>query len=439
MNKKVYIETIGCQMNKSDTEKMFGILETLGYTETEDQKQADFLIINTCSIREAAEEKAYSHLGVWGKRKRKNPDLKIAICGCVAQQTKELIFRRAPYVDLIFGTHNIDELPLLIQKMEDNQKVCSIHKTQYKDENSFSLIKRKEGISAWLPIIEGCDYFCTYCVVPHTRGRQRSRLPQEIIEEARQIAKEGFKEIILLGQTVDSYGKDLNDENINLSYLLKEISKIDEVLRIRFISSHPNDIDENLIKTIAELPKVCESFHLPMQSGSNSILEKMKRPYTREEFISLASLIVKYMPDVSITTDFIVGFPGETEEDFKQTLSMLDEVDFDYSNVSAYSPRRQTPAAVWKNQISQEEKKKRVYILNDRVKEIVIKSNEKCIGKELEILVDKLNEKESEFNLNGRTRSNKIVYFKGEESLIGKLVKVKINEVTAWSLKGELI
>lgn len=439
MNKKVYIETIGCQMNKSDTEKMFGILETLGYTETEDQKEADFLIINTCSIREAAEEKAYSHLGVWGKRKRKNPDLKIAICGCVAQQTKELIFRRAPYVDLIFGTHNIDELPILIQKMEENQKVCSIYKTQYKDKNSFSLTKRKEGVAAWLPIIEGCDYFCTYCVVPHTRGRQRSRLPQEIIEEARQITKEGFKEIILLGQTVDSYGKDLNDENINLSYLLKEISKIDEVLRIRFLTSHPNDIDENLIKTVANLPKVCEFFHIPMQSGSNAILEKMKRPYTREEYISLIKLMTKYMPDVCITSDFIVGFPGETEEDFELTLKMFDEVVFDYSNVSAYSPRRQTPAAVWKNQISMEEKKRRVYILNDKVKESILKTNQNCIGKEMEILVDKLNEKESEFNLNGRTRSNKIVYFKGNESLIGKLVKVKINEVTAWSLKGELI
>ncbi|MEI7474161.1 MAG: tRNA (N6-isopentenyl adenosine(37)-C2)-methylthiotransferase MiaB [bacterium] len=440
MNKKVYIETLGCQMNKSDTERILGILELEGYEETKDSKAANLLIINTCSIRGASEDKAYSHLGVWGKRKRKNPEMniKIAMCGCVAQQTKEQIFRRAPYVDLIFGTHNIDELPKLIKKVEEDEKVCSIHKTQYKDENGGFMIKRKEGISAWLPIIEGCDYFCTYCVVPHTRGRQRSRLPQEIINEAREIAKEGFKEIILLGQTVDSYGKDLDDETATLSYLLKEINKIDEVIRIRFLTSHPADMDEELIKTVAGLDKVCEYFHIPMQSGSDAILEKMRRPYTRAEFLDLVNMIKKYMPEVGITSDFIAGFPGETEEDFNDTLSIIDEVVFDYCNGAAYSPRRQTPAAVWKNQLPTEEKKQRLYILNDKIKEAIQITNDRCVGKTMEILVDGVNEK-GELNMNGRTRSNKIVHFIGDKSLIGTLINVKITEAAPWCLKGEIV
>lgn len=438
-NKKVYIETLGCQMNKADTEKIIGILNTVGYVEAEQPEDANLLMINTCSIRAASENKAYSYLGVWGKWKEENPDIKIAMCGCVAQQTKEQIFKRAPYIDLIFGTHNIDELPKLIEKLEEDEKVCSIHKTPYRDENFDFISKRKEGLSAWLPIIEGCDYFCTYCVVPYTRGRQRSRNPQEIIEEAKIIAKEGFKEIILLGQTVDSYGNDFDNKNINLSYLLREISKIDEVLRIRFVTSHPHDMDETLIKTVSELEKVCEYFHIPMQSGSTEILEKMKRRYTRAEYLELVRMIRKYMPEVGITSDFIAGFPGETEEQFEETLSIVDEVVFDHCNTAAYSPRRQTPAAVWKNQLSFDEKKRRLNILNDKIKETTKLSNDRCVGKTMEVLVDGFSEKDGKITLNGRTRTNKIVHFDGDKSLIGTLLNIKITEALIWCLKGEIV
>ena len=304
MTKKVYIETLGCQMNKSDSEKILGILETQGYKETTVREEAELLIMNTCSIREASENKAFSHLGIWKKLKKTNPDVKIAVCGCIAQQTKEKIFKRAPQVDLIFGTHNIEELPELIKQLSEKDKVCSILKTPYESEETF-YSRREEGLSAWLPIIEGCDYFCTYCVVPYTRGRQRSRLPEDIISEAKEIISQGYKEITLLGQTVDSYGKDLNDPEITLSSLLRELNGLVGLMRLRFVTSHPSDITDELIQTVKELDKVCEYFHLPMQSGSTEVLAKMKRPYTREEFLTLVNKIKKEIPDVAITSDFI--------------------------------------------------------------------------------------------------------------------------------------
>jgi tRNA-2-methylthio-N6-dimethylallyladenosine synthase len=433
--KKVYIETLGCQMNRADSEKILGILESVNYQETKIPEDADLLIINTCSIRSMAENKAYSYVGVWGKWKKTRPDLKIAMCGCVAQQTKEKIFRRAPYVDLVFGTHNIEELPELIKQIESKDKVCSVLKTPYLSDKEFSS-KRENGISSWLPIIEGCDYFCTYCVVPYTRGRQRSRKPEDIIKEAKEIASQGYKEIVLLGQTVDSYGKDFKDENITLSNLLRELNKIEGIYRIRFVTSHPADITDELITTVKELDKVCEYFHIPMQSGNNEVLQKMRRPYTREEYISLVNKIRGQMPDVGITSDFIAGFPGETDEQFEDTLSIIDEVVFDHCNTAAYSPRRQTPAAVWKNQLSSEVKKKRLNILNDKVKESTQKSNEKYVGRVLEILVE--NYKPEEKVLSGRTRNNKIVHFQGDKALIGALINIEIQGASVWCLKGEI-
>lgn len=440
MNKKVYIETLGCQMNKSDTERILGILEYKGYSRIESYEDADLLMMNTCSIRDASENKAYSHLGVWGKLKRSKPNIKIAICGCVAQQTKEKIFIRAPYVDLIFGTHNIEELSELLDKLDSGEKVCSILKEQFKPEDKdFFKIKREKGISAWLPIIEGCDYFCAYCVVPYTRGRQRSRLPENIINEAKEISKEGYKEIILLGQTVDSYGKDFKDKNYSLSYLLREISKINEVLRIRFLTSHPIDIDDELIATVRDLPKVCEYLHIPMQSGSTEVLKRMKRGYSREEYITLMKKIRAEIPDVAILSDFIAGFPGETEEQFNETLSAIDEIGFDQCVTAAYSKRRQTPAAVWKDQIPQKAKKERLNILNEKVKEATIKSNLKYIGRIQEVLVEEAKEENCESILSGRSRNNKIVHFKGDKALIGNLVNVKITESSIWCLKGEIV
>ena len=346
MNKKsYYIETLGCQMNKSDSEKIAGILNSLGYEKNDSPEGSSLLVMNTCSIRAASENKAYSHLGVWKKLKKKNPDVKIAMCGCVAEQTKEKVFIKAPHVDFIFGTKNIHDLPQLLNEPSAGYRPA-----------------RKKGLSAWLPIIEGCDYFCTYCVVPYTRGRQISRHPQDIIKEAREIASEGFGEIVLLGQTVDSYGNDLNDKEINLAYLLKELNKIDEIVRIRFVTSHPADITDELIHTVKDLGKVCEYFHIPMQSGNNEVLKQMRRPYTREYYLELVNKIRAEMPDVGITSDFIAAFPGETEEQFMDTISIIDEIMFDHCNTAAYSPRRQTPAAVWKDQVPYEEKKRSVLL-----------------------------------------------------------------------------
>ena len=433
--KKVYIETLGCQMNKSDSEKILGILETQGYKETTLREEADLLIMNTCSIREASENKAFSHLGIWKKFKKANPNVKIAVCGCIAQQTKEKIFKRSPQVDLIFGTHNIEELPKLINQLSEKDKVCSILKTPYQTEENF-YSRRQEGLSAWLPIIEGCDYFCTYCVVPYTRGRQRSRLPEDIIREAKEIISQGYKEITLLGQTVDSYGKDFENPQINLSSLLRELNGLDGLLRIRFMTSHPSDITDELIYTVKNLEKVCEFFHLPMQSGSTEVLAKMKRPYTREEFLTLVNKIKKEIPDVAITSDFIAGFPGETEAQFNETLSIIDEVVFDQCNTAAYSPRKQTPAAVWKEQIPYEEKKRRLNILFDKTKEATVKSNEKYVGRILEVLPDNFKEESNGTRLSGRTRNGKLTHFKGSKDLIGKHVDVEITEASIWCLKG---
>jgi len=436
MDKKVYIETLGCQMNKSDTERILGILESSGYTETNEPEKADLLIINTCSIRAASEDKAFSHLGIWGKWKRSGREIKIAVCGCIAQQTKEKIFKRMPFIDLIFGTHNIYELPVLIKRLDKEKKVCSVPDTPYEPDKKDFQIKRQNGISAWLPIIEGCDYFCTYCVVPYTRGRQRSRSPEDIIKEAKDIADQGYKEIILLGQTVDSYGRDFKDRKYTLSDLLKEISKIENIWRIRFLTSHPADMTDELIETVRDIEKVCEYFHIPMQSGNTEVLAKMKRKYTREEYIELVNKIKSQIPDVAITTDFIAGFPGETQAQFEDTLSIIDEIVFDQCITAAYSQRKQTPAAVWKNQLPREVRKERLNILNEKGKEAAKKANEMYIGRIMEVLVENFNESDSEIVLYGRTRNNKIVHFPGNKDLIGSLVNVKIEEASLWCLKG---
>jgi tRNA-2-methylthio-N6-dimethylallyladenosine synthase len=433
--KKFYIETLGCQMNKSDSEKMSGILEGLGYEKVATPEGATLLIMNTCSIRAMSENKAFSHLGMWKKLKKKNSYLKIAVCGCIAQQMQKKLITRFPQVNLVFGTHNICELPVLLEQIEHKKHVCSIMKTPYEGVDDFKS-DREAGISSWLPIIEGCDYFCTYCVVPYTRGRQRSRKIEDILKEAREIAAEGFKEIVLLGQTVDSYGNDFEDKNINLAYLLRELNKIDDILRIRFVTSHPADITDELIETVRDTEKVCEFFHIPMQSGNTEVLERMRRPYTREEYLALVNKIREAMPDVGLTSDFIAGFPGETEEQFMDTVSILDEVVFDHCNTAAYSPRKQTPAAVWKDQVPYVEKKRRLNILNKKVREMVENSHQKYIGKTLEVLVEGLKEENGEIILTGRARNSKIVHFKGEHDLTGQLVNVSIEEATVWCLKG---
>ena len=369
--KKLYIETLGCQMNKSDSERIAGILSEYGYVETEIEKEADLLIINTCSIRQLSADKAYSKIGVWGKWKKTNPNLKIAMCGCVAQQDKNKVRQRAPYVDLVFGTHNIYDLPNLIKQVENDEKVCAITNTPVVcNQNDFKII-RKEGVNAWIPIIEGCNNFCTYCVVPFTRGRERSRSLDEIVQEAKNIVAEGFKEITLLGQNVDSYVKDLKDGKTTLANLLRALNKIDGEFRIRFVTSYPSDITDDLIDAVEECDKVCKYFHIPMQSGNSHILEEMNRHYTKAQYYEIVSKIRNRFPDVAITSDFIAGFPGETEEEFQDTLDAIDELELDYSNTAAYSPRVLTKAGKMVDKfLTEEVKYERLNRLNEKNREV---------------------------------------------------------------------
>ena len=436
--KKLYIETLGCQMNKSDTERIAGILSHFDYTETQNEKEADLLIINTCSIRQLSADKAYSQLGVWGKMKKTRPDIKIAICGCVAQQDKAQIRKRAPYVDLIFGTHNIYELPDLIKRVNSGEKVCAITSTPVvKDQNDFK-ISRKDSVNAWIPIIEGCNNFCTYCIVPFTRGRERSRKPEEIIREAKNIIKEGYKEITLLGQNVDSYGKDFENKNITLANLLREINKIDGEFRVRFVTSYPSDITDDLINAVEECEKVCKYFHIPMQSGNSRILKEMNRRYTKEQYYEIVSKIRQRFPDSAITSDFIAGFPSETEEEFVDTLNAIEELGLDYSNTAAYSPREYTKAAKMTDKFIYEETKyKRLERLNEKNREVCLKSNEKFVGKTLKVLVEGKTEKDGIIILNSRADNNKIVHFEDTTKNTGDFAKVKITKAQTWCLYGE--
>lgn len=436
--KKVYIETLGCQMNKSDTEKMLGMLDYLGYKEVcelKNQNSADLLIINTCSIRQLSEDKAYSRIGLWGKWKKTRPELKIAFCGCVAQQTGDGVFKRMPFVDLVMGTHNINEFPDLIKRIEAGEKICATAEVPL-EEKDFKL-KRAKGINAWITITEGCDNFCTYCVVPYTRGRERSRSPEVIIQEAKDALAQGFKEITLLGQNVDSYGKKGEYTDWNLAKLLKELNALKGEFRIRFTTSYPTDITDELVDTVISCEKVCECFHIPMQSGSSEVLQKMNRRYDRETYSKIVKKIREKVSDVAITSDFIAGFPGETENQFQETLDVMEELELDYSNTAAYSPREQTVAAKWEKLfLSEEIKSARLERLNGQNKMNCLKSNQKLIGREMEVLIDNFENHKGKNILTGRTRNNKIVHIPCDENLVGKFVNVKITGAKTWYLQG---
>ena len=437
--KKVYIETLGCQMNKSDAERMFGMLEYLGYEKTIEPKQADLLIINTCSIRQLSEDKAYSQIGVWGKWKKTRPNIKIAFSGCVAQQVKEDLFKRAPYVDLVIGTQRLYELPELIKRVENGERVCSCEESPYteKDYN----IKRVKSINAWVPIMEGCNNFCSYCIVPYTRGRERSRNFENIMTEVTKALKEGFKEITLLGQNVDSYkGTDKDGNEVNLSGLLKAINALEGQFRIRFVTSYPTDITEELIDTVIACDKVCEYFHIPMQSGDDYVLKKMNRRYDVATYSKICNHIRTRVPDVTITSDFIAGFPGETEEQFQNTLDTMKKLELDYSNTAAYSPREKTVAAKWVDKfIPEDEKTERLARLNETNRECCVVSNNKYIGREMEVLVEKFENHNGTNVISGRTRNNKMVHIPCETDRTGEFVNIKIIGSKTWYLKGELI
>ncbi len=448
--KHVYIETMGCQMNKSDTERMLGMLSNIGYDEVKEPEKADLLMVNTCSIRQLSEDKAFSQLGVWGKWKQDGKDIKIGICGCVAQQKANKVFSRAPYVDFVLGTHKIYSLPEIIKRINNGERVCECTETNATEDNIAKEynIERVKGVNAWIPITEGCNNFCTYCIVPYTRGRERSRLPEIILKEAKDALNSGFKEITLLGQNVDSYGKDFPKKlpereelkNYRLAQLLRDLNAIEGNFRIRFVTSYPTDITDELIETVVELDKVCEYFHIPMQSGSSEVLKAMNRRYDRETYAEIVKKVRKMVPDVTITSDFIAGFPGETEEQFKETLTAIDEFELDYCNVAAYSPREKTVAAKWVDKfIPEDVKNERFQRLNQKIQENCLKSNLKYVGREMEVLVESFYEHKGKMINSGKTRNFKTVHIPCDEDLTGQFVNVKISGAKTWYLKGELV
>lgn len=437
--KRYFIATYGCQMNEHDSEKLAGMLSNMSYLECDDKEEADLIIFNTCCVRENAELKVYGNLGQLKPLKKKKPDMIIAICGCMMQQAHvvEYIKKKYPFVDLIFGTHNLHNFPVLLSncKQSDNMLVEVWDEEGEIIEGLPSI--RKYGLKTFVNIMYGCNNFCTYCIVPYTRGRERSREPENIIEEVEGLVDRGTKEITLLGQNVNSYGKSLEEE-IDFAGLLRKINEVDGLERIRFMTSHPKDASQRLIDAIKDCDKVCEHIHLPVQAGSNNILGAMNRKYTREQYLKLVEDAKAAVPDISITTDIIVGFPGETEEDFEDTLDLVERIGYDNSFTFIYSIRKGTPAAEMENQIPEDVKHMRfnrlLKILHRGIKE----RNLELKGRVVEVLVEGVS-KNDESILMGRTRTNKVVNFDGPRDLIGELCNVKITKPRNFSLYGELV
>lgn len=437
--KNFFIETWGCQMNEEDSEKLSGMLKRLGYKRTEDRSSADLIIFNTCCVRENAELKVYGNLGMLKKLKIKNPNLIIAICGCMMQQ-KDMaknIIKRFPFVDIIFGTHNSYKFPEYLNRVQ--QENTSVIEIQDKESGIVEglPIDRESNVKAFVTIMYGCNNFCTYCIVPYVRGRERSRKPEDIEKEIKELISKGYKEITLLGQNVNSYGKTL-EPKVSFSDLLRRINSIDGVERIRFMTSHPKDLTEDVVDAVAECNKVCEQIHLPVQSGSTSLLKKMNRNYSKEGYLNLVKMIREKVPDAAITTDIIVGFPGETEEDFEETLNLAREVQYDSAFTFIYSKRKGTPAYDFEDQIPEDIKHERFNRLVEVINESSARKNKAYEGRTEEILVEGTS-KNDNTKLTGRTRSGKLVNFEGNKKDIGKLVKVHITKATSFSLLGEEI
>jgi tRNA-2-methylthio-N6-dimethylallyladenosine synthase len=433
-----HITTYGCQMNEHDTETIKGLLEQMGYTSTEDRQAADIILLNTCAVRENAEDKVFGELGHLKHLKTAKPDLLLGVCGCMSQEEGVVsrIMKKHAFVDLIFGTHNIHRLPHLIKDAYFSKEMV-VEVWSKEGDIIENLPKKREGVKAWVNIMYGCDKFCTYCIVPYTRGKERSRRPEDVIAEVRELARQGYKEIMLLGQNVNAYGKDFEDSPYRFGDLMDDIRKIN-IPRVRFTTSHPRDFDDHLIEVLAKKGNLVEHIHLPVQSGSNEILKRMSRKYTREHYLELVSKIKQAIPDAVLTTDIIVGFPGETDEQFEETISLVQEVQYDSAYTFIYSPREGTPAADMEDTVPMEMKKQRLYRLNDVLNGCFLASNQKVLGQTLEILVDGESKNNPDI-LAGRTRTNKLVHFAGPKHLIGQLVDVKIVEATTFYIKGEYL
>lgn len=432
-----FVQNFGCQMNARDAEKLSGILKKIGYEETFDEN-ADFVIYNTCTVRENANLKVYGRLGYLNGVKKKNPHMKIALCGCMMQEPEvvEKIKKSYRHVDLIFGTHNVFKLAeLLVTMYESKRTVIDIWKDTDQIVEDLPM-ERKYKFKSGINIMFGCNNFCSYCIVPYVRGRERSRNPKDIIREIEKLVADGVVEIMLLGQNVNSYGKTL-DEPMSFAELLQEIEKIQGLERIRFMTSHPKDLSDELIEVMANSKKICRHLHLPLQSGSSKILKDMNRRYDKEQYLALAKKIRSAIPDISLTTDIIIGFPGETEEDFQDTMDVVQQVEFDNAFTFIYSKRTGTPAAVMENQIPEDITKDRFNRLLKEVQEIARKRAAIYENTVQEILVEEINEQNPEM-VTGRMSNNMLVHFKGGEELIGTLQMIKLKECKGFYYLGEL-
>jgi tRNA-2-methylthio-N6-dimethylallyladenosine synthase len=439
-NEKTYmVKTYGCQGNLADSEKIAGIMDELGYKEVFNEADSDVIFFNTCAIRDNAEKRVFGELGRLKGLKKSNPNLLIVVCGCMPQEesTIELIQKKYDQVDIMFGTHNIHRLPeYLNEAYLSKEKILEVMSFEGEIvENMPS--KRAHKTKAWVNIMYGCDEFCTYCIVPYTRGKERSRNPEDIIEEVNSLVKEGYLEVTLLGQNVNAYGKDLEGQNYTFANLLDDLNKT-EMKRIRFTTSHPRDLDDATMEVMAKRGNIMPHLHLPVQSGSNDILKKMNRKYTKEIYMEKINKLKALIPDIALTTDIIVGFPGETDEDFNLTLSLVEEADFEGAFTFIFSPREGTPASKFEDNTPDEVKKERLLKLNKLINDGFAKGNKRFEGDTLEVLVEGTSSKNDKV-LTGYTIHNKIVNFEGDESLIGKLVKVKIEKAYTWHLKGVIL
>ncbi len=437
--KKYLINTSGCQANELDSEKISWVLDTMGYESTQDKEEADIILFNTCAVRKSAEDKVFGQLGELKELKRRKPEVILGICGCMMQREdiREYFLSKHKHIDLVFGTNNIHKLPQLVSRQLETGKtiVDIIEDTREIDENIDA--HRKYSYKAYVDIMYGCDNYCTYCIVPYTRGRERSREPETILQEIRRLVESGVKEVTLLGQNVNSYGKTLAMD-YSFPDLLKDINDIEGLDRIRFMTSHPKDFTERLVEAYVELDKLSPHLHLPVQSGSNRVLRMMNRKYTREEYLEKINAIKKRMPNLAITTDIIVGFPGETDEDFQETIDLVKEVEFDSAFTFLYSIREGTIAAKIKEQVPDHIKHERFQRLLDTLHPIGLRINQRLLGTVQKVLVEEVSKNDSQI-MSGRTESAKLVHFPGGEELIGKIVDVRINNVKTFTLEGDMI
>ena len=433
------VVTFGCQMNARDSEKLAGILTDIGYVETDTEENADLVLFNTCTVRENANERLYGRLGQLKRSKKNNKDMLIGLCGCMMQEAEEVekIRKSYGYVDIVFGTHNIYKLAeILYNRLENKKQVVDvIDSTKMIVENLPS--KRVYPFKSGVNITFGCNNFCTFCIVPYVRGRERSRLPEDIVSEIKSLVADGVVEVMLLGQNVNSYGRGL-EKKTTFTDLLAEIVKIEGLKRVRFMTPHPKDFSDDLIELIKNNPKICRHIHLPLQSGNTGILKKMNRVYTKEQYLDLAYKIKKEIPDVSLTTDIIVGFPGETQEDFLDTLDVVEKVQYDAAFTFIYSKRTGTPAAKMELNIDENELKQRFDTLLKRVQHIAAANTSKHVGKVYEALIESKDE-QLEGYVTGRLSNNMIVHLKGEESMIGSIIKVSLDESKGFYYVGHAI